>query len=168
VGGSLLVLAGGTAGTFARYGVEQSLPAGGGVPWGTLTVNVTGALVLGLLLGTLAARGAETPARRAARLALGTGVLGGYTTYSTFAVEADRLVRDGSPAVAVAYVAVSLVAGVVAALVGLRLGGRTAPTSGGSAAPVDPDGDSAATPDPAPNAAPDPASDPASDDGRSR
>ncbi|RKT77890.1 CrcB protein [Terracoccus luteus] len=159
-GGSLLVLAGGTAGTLARYGVEQSLPAGEGMPWGTLTVNLTGALVLGLFLGAMAARGAETPARRATRLALGTGVLGGYTTYSTFAVETDRLVRDGWPALALAYVVVSLVAGVVAALVGLRLGGRTAPTSGGSAAPVDPDGDSTATPRAAPE--------PTSDDGRDR
>jgi CrcB protein len=110
----LVVAVGGALGALARYGVAQALPIrGGALPVGTMLVNVAGCLLLGLLVGA-------RPDARWLRPFLGTGVLGGFTTFSTFALETDRLL-DRAPAVAVLYVALSLLLGVGAAAMGLRL-----------------------------------------------
>jgi fluoride exporter len=110
------VAAGGAAGCLARYGVLTAVP----LPLaGTLLVNLTGALALGLLLESLARRGD----RPLLRLAAGTGFLGAFTTYSTFAVEVDLLLRDGAAATAFGYAAASLVGGVLAVLAGVGLAG---------------------------------------------
>jgi CrcB protein len=108
---------GGLVGALARYGLGRGFPtATGSFPSTTLLINVVGSLLLGLLVGVTAKR-ARAP--RLLRPALGTGVLGGFTTFSTFAVDADRLVSTGHAASAVGYLAATLVAGTVAAAVGL-------------------------------------------------
>ena len=84
-----LVALGGALGTLARFGVERLLGTSEGLPVGTLTVNLVGAFVLGALIEGLALRGSDAGRRRAARLLAGTGVLGGFTTYSALAVECD-------------------------------------------------------------------------------
>ncbi|MFM6851690.1 MAG: fluoride efflux transporter FluC [Terrabacter sp.] len=111
-----LIFVGGALGTGARASLEDLAPADpAGVPWMTLCINVIGSLLLGLLLETLARTGDDTGGRRAARLTLGTGVLGGFTTYSTFAVEAVRRLESGSLAVGLGYSVCSVVLGAAAA-----------------------------------------------------
>ena len=116
----LLAALGGALGALARWGVAEALPRqDGGWPWATLLVNLTGCLLLGVLLGAVFAR---FPDRAWLRPLLGTGVLGGYTTYSTFAVDVVRLADDGAGGVAAAYAGTSLVGGVLAAAAGVVLG----------------------------------------------
>jgi CrcB protein len=120
-----LVALGGAAGSVARYAVSLAVPAtASGWPLGTLTVNVVGAFALGLLLTALARRGPETPQVRLVRLTVGTGVLGGFTTWSSFALETERLLADGAVLVAAGYVGASLVVGTLAATAGVLLGSR--------------------------------------------
>ena len=114
-----LVALGGAAGSLARHGVERLLGTSDGLPVGTLTVNLLGAFALGVLLEWLATRGSDAGRRRAARLLVGTGFLGGFTTYSALAVEADGLVRDGRVALALAYVLTTVVVGLLASLAGM-------------------------------------------------
>lgn len=121
-----LVVAGGAAGSLARYGVGEWLNPGHDIALGTLAVNVTGSFVLGALLATLALRGDDTGRRREARLLLGTGFLGGYTTYSALAVETDALLRDGRVALGATYAIGSVVLGLAAALLGVTAGRRAA------------------------------------------
>lgn len=120
------VVAGGAAGSLARYGIGEWLNPGRELPVGTLLVNVTGSFALGMLLAVLAIRGDDSGARREARLLLGTGVLGGYTTYSALALETDALLRDGHVALGAAYAIGSVVLGVLAAAAGAALGRRAA------------------------------------------
>lgn len=113
------VLAGGAVGTLARAALEEGFGAGRGEwPWATFGINVVGSFLLGLLVAVLVVRGGD----ERWRLALGTGVLGGFTTYSTFIVEADRLVADGHVGLATGYALGSIVVGVVAAALGAALG----------------------------------------------
>ena len=115
---------GGALGALARWGVATALPhSPGGWPWATLLVNLTGCLLLGALAAALTARSPE-PAW--ARPFLAVGVLGGYTTYSAFAVEAVGLVEAGAPVLAAGYVLVSVLGGVLAVAAGaLAVRGRT-------------------------------------------
>ncbi|WP_324275048.1 CrcB family protein [Blastococcus brunescens] len=91
----------------------RSLP--GGWPWATLLVNLTGCLLIGALLAALALR---DPEPSWARPFLGVGALGGYTTYSAFAVEVVDLVERGSAVLAAGYVLVSVAGGVLAVALG--------------------------------------------------
>ena len=118
-----LVAAGGCTGTLVRAALERAWPASPGhLPVTTLALNVVGALALGLLLGALG------EGRPRLRLALGTGVLGGLTTHSTFILESHRLLTSsgdgGHPVLGAAYLVGSMVAGLVAAGLGLWLAGR--------------------------------------------
>lgn len=118
-----LVATGGCAGTLVRAALERAWPASPGhLPVTTLALNVVGALALGLLLGAL------DEGRPRLRLALGTGVLGGLTTHSTFILESHRLLTSGGdgghPVLGAAYLVGSMVAGLVAAGLGLWLAGR--------------------------------------------
>ena len=114
------IMLGGGLGTAARAGLETLFPpAPAALPWTTLMINVIGSFVLGVLVEALSAAGPDRGARRAVRLTLGTGVLGGFTTYSTFMVEtADRL-RDGHVLVALAYLFGSVILGLAAAALGI-------------------------------------------------
>lgn len=116
----LLVAVGGTVGTAARLALGLLLPEHGGFPTAVLLANIVGAF----LIGVLAARpfgGIRDPAAAEARLLLGTGMLGGFTTYSSFMTGTLALWAD-APIVAVAYGVGSLVLGLAAAALGLRLG----------------------------------------------
>ena len=114
-----LVAIGGSLGSIARYGVERLAGTADGLPVGTLTVNLVGAYALGVLLEWLAVRGPDVSHRRAERLLLGTGFLGGFTTYSALAVETDGLLRDGRVGLGLAYALTTVVVGLVASLAGV-------------------------------------------------
>ncbi|WP_371657780.1 fluoride efflux transporter CrcB [Streptomyces sp. NBC_00280] len=113
----LLVIAGGMVGAPLRYLTDRMVRSRHDTvfPWGTLAVNVTGCLILGLLTG--AAPGPNL------QLLLGTGLCGALTTYSTFSYETLRLTEDGAGLLAAANVMVSVVAGLGAAFAGVWLGG---------------------------------------------
>lgn len=118
------VTLGGTLGTLARYAVAHLIPSTHQIPWATLVVNLLGAFALGLFLERLARAGAENPRRRLVRLGVGTGFLGGFTTYSALALEVHDLLADGALATALAYGIGSVAAGLVACAAGVVLGAR--------------------------------------------
>ncbi|MDK8238377.1 fluoride efflux transporter FluC [Actinomyces urogenitalis] len=119
----LAVFAGGALGTLVRAGLARLWPhTAGELPTATLAVNLVGALALGFLLGRLALA-PDTGWRRTLRLGLGTGFMGGLTTYSTFIVEVEHLAGGADLLGAATYLAGSLVAGVALAAVGLWLAG---------------------------------------------
>ncbi|WP_109472844.1 fluoride efflux transporter FluC [Ornithinimicrobium cavernae] len=120
----LAVALGGAVGTTGRYAVTQLIGSAPLLPWATLVVNVTGAFLLGLLLERLARVGAETPRRRLARLGLGTGALGGFTTYSALALEVHDLVAASEVWLAAGYGIGTVCAGLLACLTGVALGAR--------------------------------------------
>jgi CrcB protein len=113
-----LLFAGGGVGSVLRYAVGLWVEArtGPGFPWGTFAVNVSGCFLIGVL-ATLADEHAWiTPA---ARLALVTGVLGGYTTFSAFGLETWQLVEDGRALLAVVNAGASVAAGIAAVVAGV-------------------------------------------------
>ncbi|WP_250284199.1 MULTISPECIES: fluoride efflux transporter CrcB [unclassified Frankia] len=92
---------GGAAGACARYAASLLWPApAGAFPWTTVLVNTTGCAAIGLLMAAITELPAAHPLLRPF---LGTGVLGGYTTFSTYAVDAERLVDAGRAGTALAY-----------------------------------------------------------------
>lgn len=118
----VLVGVGGALGGLARYGLTTAFPeAAGDVPWTTWTINVTGSFLLGFLVAGVVGR------RRApawVRPLLGTGVLGGFTTFSAYAHALDVLASGGHGGTAAAYLVLSLGGGVAAAAAGVALGAR--------------------------------------------
>ncbi|MFM9164152.1 MAG: fluoride efflux transporter CrcB, partial [Solirubrobacterales bacterium] len=103
------ILIGGMAGTLVRLLLSELLPhAEGSWPWGTLVANVAGAALLGFVLVRFSSR---APAPSRARALLGTGFCGALTTFSTLQRELLEMLDAGRPGLALAYVAVSLVAG---------------------------------------------------------
>jgi CrcB protein len=118
----LWVFCGGVLGTSLRYAVEGLLPhSGSGWPWGTFTVNLVGAVVLGSLLEGLARSGHDTGWRQRARLFAGTGFCGAFTTYSTLAFEISLLGKGSHFGMAVGYGLASVVGGTIAAWLGIVL-----------------------------------------------
>jgi CrcB protein len=113
----LLVGIGGGAGSIARYLVSRVITTGSGFPWATLTVNVVGSLAIGLAAGLFATRLDDS-----LRIGLVVGFLGGFTTFSAFSAETVELVRSGSPALGVVNMAVSMLLGVAAAVIGVLVG----------------------------------------------
>jgi CrcB protein len=117
----LLVAAGGGLGAAVRYGVglQAARLFGPGAVWGTLSVNVLGGLLMGMLAGWLAARGVEG---ERLRLLLGVGVLGGFTTFSAFSLETFGLLERRAWAEAGAYVVASVALSTAALAAGVALG----------------------------------------------
>ncbi len=106
------ISAGGILGAEARYALGLALPhSDRQFPWSTLVINVTGCLLIGVLMTVLLSM--PSP-HRLVRPFLGVGVLGGYTTYSGFAVDTQRLVLDHRPLLALCYAVSTVLAGAAA------------------------------------------------------
>ncbi|MDQ1531856.1 MAG: fluoride exporter [Microbacteriaceae bacterium] len=116
-----LVFLGGTVGTALRAAVGLVVPPIAGVPWATVAINALGAFALGLLLAALV-RHPDHGRGPTLRLLLGTGLLGGFTTYSALAVDTAGLLGQGRVLEGVAYGLGTLVAGLLGAWSGLLLG----------------------------------------------
>jgi CrcB protein len=113
------VAAGGALGAAARYGLAVAWPTpAAGFPWTTLLVNLAGCAVLGAVMELLA--GLTAP-HRLARPFLGTGLLGGFTTFSTYAVETRDLLAAGRFGLAAAYVVGTLVGALAAVWAGMMV-----------------------------------------------
>lgn len=113
----LLVAVGGAVGALARHGLDVVVPdAPGGLPLATLLTNWVGCLLLGLLVG-------GRPDDPVLRPLLGTGVLGGFTTWSALALQTDRLLVD-APLTGLAYLGATTAGGLLLAAAGLRLARR--------------------------------------------
>ncbi|MCM2309798.1 MAG: fluoride efflux transporter CrcB [Steroidobacteraceae bacterium] len=120
MGEFLWVGLGGLLGSIVRYAVAIGI---GGTepdrfPWATFVVNCIGCLLIGLLAGWFA----SAPVPEAARLFLITGVLGGFTTFSAFGLESLSLMRNGELALALLYILSSVLVGVLAVWIGVRIG----------------------------------------------
>jgi CrcB protein len=115
------VALGGALGASARYGLDRFIEARSFAvfPWATFTINLTGCLLIGVIGESLVDRH-HLPAWL--RVGLVVGVIGGYTTFSTFAQETLTLVEARDLAVALAYVLGSVAAGIVAVYAGVLLG----------------------------------------------
>lgn len=111
------VMIGGALGSGTRHLLSQMMLArlGPGFPWWTLTINIVGSLAMGLLIGGLARGGGG----EAARLFVGVGLLGGFTTFSAFSLEFWLLVERGQTAQATAYILASVVGAILACGLGL-------------------------------------------------
>lgn len=106
-----VIALGGAMGAAARYGLDQAFPVEADkIPWTTLVINVVGAGLLAALL----AGGVRVWRHPLDVLFAGTGVLGGFTTFSTYAVHVDRLLADGHAAAGLAYAGGTLAAAVMA------------------------------------------------------
>ncbi|MGQ0575916.1 MAG: fluoride efflux transporter FluC [Pseudonocardia sp.] len=110
------VSVGGAAGALARWGVGAALPGAG--PWPTLAINVLGCLLIGLLVALVA----RFDAPALTRPLLGTGVLGGFTTFSGYAVDGVGLLVAGNGPAAAIYLGATLAGAVLATWLGLALG----------------------------------------------
>ncbi|WP_413229777.1 fluoride efflux transporter CrcB [Kitasatospora purpeofusca] len=107
-----VVAAGGALGAVARYGAGLLWPTGpSAFPWTTLLVNVVGCAVIGVFLVVITE---GRPAHPLLRPFFGTGVLGGFTTFSTYTADFRRLVAEGRPGPAAAYLALTLLAALAA------------------------------------------------------
>jgi CrcB protein len=118
--GYLLVFFGGGLGAALRHGVNLTAARmlGTAFPWGTFFVNVTGSMLMGVLAGYFAFKG---DASQHWRLLLTTGVLGGYTTFSAFSLDAALLYERGEVSLAVLYVLASVLLSIAGLFAGLYL-----------------------------------------------
>jgi CrcB protein len=116
-----VISAGGVLGALARYWLSQAWPhEPRAFPWATLVVNVSGCVLIGVLMVLVAE---IWPSRRLLRPFLGTGLLGGYTTFSTYVVDVQHVAAAGARATAFGYLAATLVlalAGVYAGITTTR------------------------------------------------
>ena len=117
----VLIAVGGAAGAVARYLVDMTISQRwpSAFPWGTLAVNLSGSLVLGVLFALTVERGVLPASSRAPVM---IGFIGAYTTFSTFMLESWRLVEDGAVGLAVANIVGSCLLGLVAVFIGLAIG----------------------------------------------
>jgi CrcB protein len=116
----ILVAAGGALGSVLRYGtgLAATRMLGAGFPWGTLIVNVAGSFVIGLFIEMIARR---FEASEPLRLLLVTGFLGGFTTFSSFSLDAMALIERGATGLALLYMAASFGLSLLAVAAGLAL-----------------------------------------------
>lgn len=117
------VFIGGALGTLARESLVLAVAVQEGVQWGILLANMLGAFLLGFLLSALGEVRTETPRQRDVRLFFGTGMLGGFTTYSALATD-TALLMEGDPAVGIIYAIGSVIAGIALAALGVWLASR--------------------------------------------
>lgn len=120
----LLVGLGGAIGAIGRYllGMTAYRLTGPGFPWGTFAANVLGGLAMGLLVGWLAARASATlGSGENLRLFLGVGLLGGFTTFSSFSLEALRMIETKAYGQAFTYISSSALLAIFAVFAGLMI-----------------------------------------------
>ncbi|MBM3926922.1 MAG: fluoride efflux transporter CrcB [Sphingomonadales bacterium] len=119
MGNLFIVMAGGAVGAGARhlFGRWTLASFGPDYPYGTLGVNLIGGLLMGLLVGLLASRGGSEQAR----LLLGVGVLGGFTTFSAFSLDVALMIQRDALALAGGYVLMSVVGSIAALFGGLAI-----------------------------------------------
>lgn len=116
------VILGGALGSGCRYLIGLLVPAASGLPWATVIVNLAGSLLLGYLVG----RGHGTAGQgRAAMLLLGPGFCGGFTTYSTFAVETTMLLERHDFGGLFTYLTITVIGGIAMAFIGFLLARHT-------------------------------------------
>ena len=116
----VVIAAGGVLGVAARYRVGRAIPtADGAFPWATFWINISGSFVLGVFTVIVLERLGPT---RHLRPFFGTGFVGAFTTFSTFSVETDLLIKDGHGKTAAAYVASTLIVGLLSAWLGIIVG----------------------------------------------
>ena len=124
-----LVVVGGGVGAVARYGLVRASETalGTAFPYGVFAANIVGSLLMGLVAGWLVIRGGgfgpflDLEGHDAAKLTLATGLLGGFTTFSAFSLDAVRLWEAGAHGAAIAYISLSVVLAIAALLVGLAM-----------------------------------------------
>jgi len=105
---TLAVILGGILGAEARYGISVAIPhVPAGFPWSTVCINVIGCFCLGILMSLLTQLASP---HRLVRPFAGIGILGGFTTFSTFTVDAERLIQHHRPGTALLYVLCTLIA----------------------------------------------------------
>ncbi|NKB49548.1 MAG: fluoride efflux transporter CrcB [Alphaproteobacteria bacterium] len=116
----LAIALGGAIGAVGRYyvSVAMTLVMGHGFPWGTLVVNVAGSFLMGVLIETMALVWSPSMEMRAL---LTVGVLGAFTTFSTFSLDVATLYERGTPVILAVYVAASVALSILALFAGLRL-----------------------------------------------
>jgi CrcB protein len=115
----LLVMFGGALGSGARHLTQRAMLAlfGPGLPYGTLSVNLIGGLLMGMLVGILARVGGPENWR----LFVGVGILGGFTTFSSFSLDTVTLIERGAIPMAIGYVLVSVTGSILALAAGLAI-----------------------------------------------
>ncbi|MCX5116368.1 CrcB family protein [Micromonospora sp. NBC_00362] len=110
------IAAGGVLGALARAGLQHAVPhPPAGFGWATFTINTSGCLLIGVLMAVLGHLDGGPPL---ARPFLGVGVLGGFTTFSTYAVDVQQAIVAGAPGTALAYLAATVLGALVAVAVG--------------------------------------------------
>lgn len=115
------VAVGGVIGALARFGLQEAFPTDAGeFPWATLVVNTTGCLLVGVLMVLITE---VWPNRPLLRPLLGVGVLGGFTTFSAYAVDVEQAVSAGAVRIALLYLGGTLVAAMLAVWAGAGLTG---------------------------------------------
>lgn len=117
---AVLIAAGGVLGVMARYGITRLTLHTEALIWSTVAINVVGSFALGLLV-------AEPWFSRDLREGIGVGLLGGFTTFSTFSAQVVLELDGGRPEIAALYVVASVVGGIAAAYAGFALGRALAP-----------------------------------------
>jgi len=117
----LWVAAGGAIGACLRHvsGMIALRIMGSGFPWGTLLVNVTGSLVMGLFIAWMTKK---TGTSNEIRLFVATGILGGFTTFSAFSLDVANMIERGAMAHALGYITASVIISVIAIFIGLWFG----------------------------------------------
>ncbi|RWZ83381.1 fluoride efflux transporter FluC [Glutamicibacter sp. HZAU] len=132
-GSLLLVFLGGAAGTAVRQGLGLLLPSAGGFPIAIFAANMLGAFLLGLLLEALSHGGGSEGRHRRLRLLLGTGFMGGFTTYSALATDSMLLFSSSAVLPALAYALPTVICGALATWCGIALAARRAARTAGGA-----------------------------------